>query len=44
MPDFAKLDIDPTALMALGFLGVILLVTFILFGWLMAQGGKRKSG
>lgn len=44
MPNFADLQIDPLALTALGFLVVVLVMTFGLFGWLMTQGGKRNKG
>ncbi|MEZ5995973.1 MAG: hypothetical protein R3C25_09470 [Hyphomonadaceae bacterium] len=43
MPNIANLDIDPLALTALGFLGVVLALTLGLFGWLMTRGGKRKG-
>lgn len=42
MPDFARLSIDLLALTALGFLGIVLVTTFGLFGWLMTRGGKRR--
>lgn len=42
MPDFSRLSIDPLALTALGFLVVVLVMTFGLFGWLMTRGGKRR--
>jgi len=41
MPDLA--GVDYTALIALGFLGAVLLLTFGLFGWLMTQTMKRKK-
>lgn len=41
MPDFTKLNVDPAALIALGFLGAVLLLTLGLFGWLVTRGGKR---
>ena len=44
MPNIANLNVDPLALTALGFLGVVLVLTLGLFAWLMLQGGKRKKG
>ncbi len=43
MPNFANLQIDPPALMALGFLVAVLVMTLGLFSWLMTQGGKRDK-
>jgi hypothetical protein len=35
--------VDPLALTALGFLGVVLALTIGLFVWLMTRGGKRAN-
>ena len=43
MPTNLITHTDPLALTALGFLAVVLVLTFGLFGWLMLQGGKRKG-
>ena len=41
MSELAKLSVDPTAWMAVGFLVSILAISIGLFGWVMAQGGKK---
>ena len=42
MPDLSNVHVDPTALIALGFLGAIVVLSALLFGWLTAQMGKKK--
>lgn len=43
MPNVSGLSVDSTALMALGFLGAVLLMTIGLFAWIMLQGGKAPK-
>lgn len=42
MPNLSNVHVDPTALMALGFLGAIVVLSALLFAWLVAQMGKKK--
>lgn len=43
MPEIANVNVDMAALVALGFLGAVLIVTASVFVWLVTQGGKRKK-
>lgn len=43
MPNLANLSVDPAALIALGFLVAVLVMTFVLFGWVAKQGAKRQK-
>lgn len=40
MPDISKLNIDPAALIALGFLGAIIVLSIALFAWLTSHTGE----
>jgi hypothetical protein len=43
MPQISNLSVDATALMAVGFLAAILVLTLGLFAWLILQPGKRAK-
>lgn len=40
MPDISKVSVDPTALIALGFLGAIVVLSIALFVWVTSHMGK----
>jgi hypothetical protein len=42
VPEIANLHFDPAALIALGFLGAVLVLTLGLFGWLAVNMAKRR--
>lgn len=43
MPEIDFANLDPAALIALGFLGAVLALTLGIFWWLAANMGKRRK-